>query len=415
MSASAARTVVFFYRRHDISIKGKERFQFEKILTANLTLQLKDAGVTLQKTAKLVGRELLIALESDTAIIEAVLPRVFGIANWGKYESCPRELPILKARICEHFASRLADGHIASFNIETTRVDKRFLLTAPFVSREVGAAIGDAFGVPVDVERPAITLYIEVLADQFAYASTKREGALGLPIGMSGPVAMLISGGLRSPVASWMMMRGGCAVTYLHFHSAPYGEWRSSISKIRKIVRYLMLWGGPPKFYAIGIGDSQQKIALETNGQMRIALYRCLMMRVAKRIAEQTDCCALATGESLGESASQTIESMKTLQTVVDSMLILRPLLGFCKEEIDAKAKLIGTDEISALRGGDCCSDFLPKSMVKMRHTRAVRGKLDMQEMVEAALRAARLIDVNEPWDEDCDEKGLASRVEFEG
>jgi thiamine biosynthesis protein ThiI len=164
---------------------------------------------------------------------------------------------------------------------------------------ELGAAIRDSVGAAVTLRDPAITVFVEVLINRFVYFTERSEGALGLPVGTSGSVAVLISSGVGSPVAAWMMIRRGCGVVYVHFHSAPSSEWRSSVGKICKIVRQLSLYGGPTRFHAVLIGESQSLIATQAREEIRVTPYRWLMMPIGKRIAKTNRCAAVATGDSL--------------------------------------------------------------------------------------------------------------------
>jgi thiamine biosynthesis protein ThiI len=320
---------------------------------------LKAGGVTVLSITKTTGGHMLTAPATDAEKIRTVSSRVFGVASYGQCECCPRDLDVLKTRVCEHMSALLP---ISSFKVECSRIDKRYELTSPALCNDLGTTICDQLGIAVSVRDPAVTLYVDVHDTEFVYYTEKSEGALGLPVKTSGSVACLVSGGFDSPVAAWMMMRRGCRIVYVHFHSAPYGEWRSSVGKLRKIVEQLSLYGGRTRFYAVPIGESQRLIATKAPEKLRVMLYRRLMMRVAKRIAETRGCSALATGDSLGQVASQTIESMMTIQSVVEPMLILRPLLTFCKEEILARARAIGTHDLSIFPGGDCCSHMLPKN-----------------------------------------------------
>lgn len=204
---------------------------------------------------------------------------------------------------------------------------------------------------------------LEVLKNCFAFYSQRQQGAQGLPINTSGTAVCLLSGGFDSPVASWMMMRRGCSVLLIHFHSQPFGEWRSSIKKVREIVIQLNKWGGPDRFSAVPIGELQRQIINKAPEKLRVTLYRRLMVRVAKLFADKYHCTSLATGDSLGQVASQTLESMTTIENAIKPMLIMRPLLGFTKEEIMERADKIGTKVLSMLPGGDCCSHMLPKML----------------------------------------------------
>ena len=404
MSAEDNSTVMYVYHPHELTLKGKNRSQFENQLSENLRAQMKENGVNVIKIEKITGRHFLIAPSSDEEKVREVSPRVFGIANYARCYQIDRDFELLKTSVLDHFKELLKNRTIESFRVSCSRVDKRFQMQSPQVCKEIGAVIHDGLNIAVNLDHPEITLQIEVLNDTFVFFSERFPGALGLPIYSSGKVACLLSGGFDSPVAVWMMMRRGCGVTLVHFHSAPFGEWRSSVTKIRRIVRQLRLYGGPSKFYAIPIGELQRQIANKAPEKLRVTLYRRLMMRVAKKIAEKHKCTALATGDSLGQVASQTIDSMTSIQTVVSPMIIMRPLLAFCKEEIMDRARLIGTHDISALPGGDCCSHMLPKKVAtKPSIEEAEEGEknLNIQEMVETALREAQFMDINDPWNED--------------
>jgi thiamine biosynthesis protein ThiI len=415
--ATTQPTVTYYYHPHELHLKGKNRPQFENVLTENIRRQMKAGGVHVIQIRKLTGRHYLTAPLEEADLVGAVSPRVFGIANYGRCESCPRDLETLKTRAVDHFRALLETRPIASFKIEASRVDKRYELTSPQLCTQIGAVVNDTLHIPVNLTNPAVIFRVEILDTTFVYTTEKTEGALGLPVRSSGSVVSLISGGFDSPVAAWMMMRRGCSIVYVHFHSAPFGEWRSSVSKIRKIVQQLSLYGGPQKFYAIPIGELQRQIATKAPEKLRVTLYRRLMMRVAKKVAEQHHCGALCTGDSLGQVASQTIDSMTTIQSVVEPMLILRPLLAFCKEEIIRWARTIGTHDISILPGGDCCSHMLPKNVAtRPQIADAVAGeeKLEVDNMVDAAMQAAQLIDINEPWNEEADEAGAACPFTFQ-
>ncbi|KAH0790270.1 tRNA 4-thiouridine(8) synthase ThiI [Histomonas meleagridis] len=411
------QTVTFFYHPHELSLKGKNRAHFEDVLSQNIRQLLKAAGVQNIKIEKITGRHFVtVPIEYEMQLAE-VSPRIFGIANYGHCISCSRDVEVLKSKVIENVKEILDKHPINSFRVETSRVDKRYPLTSQDVSKEIGTVVHEGLNIPVNLTQPELTIKIEILNDKFVFYTERLPGAKGLPIHTSGHVACLLSGGFDSPVASWLMMRRGCSVTYIHFHSSPYGEWRSSVSKIRKIVQQLSLYGGPTKFYSVAIGESQRIIATKAPAKLRITLYRRLMMRIAKEIAEKHKCLALATGDSLGQVASQTIESMTTIQSVIQPMLIMRPLLGFCKEEIMERAKEIGTYDISILPGGDCCSHMLPKNVAtkpSMNNAEEGEKNLDLKAMVESAINGAQIIDINEPWNEDENETGAACPFTFQ-
>lgn len=411
-------TITYVYHPAELSLKGKNRGQFEDQLTKNIKLQLKHAGVELVKVEKIHGRHFVTVLATNEDKIKEMSPKFMGVANYGKCFTFLRENEEeFKKDVVEHFRQMNAEKPIESFKVETSRVDKRFAKKSMEYSSEIGGLIHDQLGIKVDIHKPQITLNIEVLNDRFVYFTGRLPGPLGLPVGSSGRVACLLSGGFDSPVAVWMMMKRGCAVQLVHFHSAPYGEWRSSVSKIRKIVTVLHQWGGPPKFYSIPIGEQQRQIAVDAPSKLRITLYRRLMMRVAKKIAEKQHCEALATGDSLGQVASQTINSMTTIQSVVSPFLIFRPLLGFAKEEIMERAMKIGTHDLSLLQSGDCCSHMLPEHVAThptIEDAEKGEEKLDIEKMVNDAVEAAQLIDINDPWNEEEQTEVLACPLTFQ-
>ena len=410
-------TVTFIYHHAELSLKGKNRSSFENVLTENIKHLFGQSGVKCIKIHKLTGRHFVTFAKADEAKAYEISPKIFGIANFGKCISVQREIDPLKEKIIANVKDILAKRKIESFKIETSRVDKRYPLKSPEINEKVGEAVHETLKIPVNLTKPDLTIKIEVLNDRFVFITEKIQGAKGLPIRTSGNVICLLSGGFDSPVASWLMMRRGCNITYVHFHSSPFGEWKSSISKIRKIVIQLHSYGGPKKFYAVPIGELQRQIATKAPSKLRITLYRRLMMRIAKAIAAKNKCTALATGDSLGQVASQTIDSMTTIQSVIQPMIIMRPLIAFCKEEIMDKAKEIGTYDISILPGGDCCSHMLPKNVsTKPTFESATEGErnLDIDNMVQTALEAAQIIDIDDPWNEDDNEVGAACPFSFQ-
>jgi thiamine biosynthesis protein ThiI len=394
---------MIFYHPHELWLKGKNRPEFEKALERNILHQMKSAGIS---SAQIVHRQAHTYLkcnpDEELQVID-ISKRVFGVANFGRCFQIPRDLEQLKSSVRAFVLETHTRSPIASFKVETTRPDKRFHLTSPELSRLIGEVIFTDLHLRVDLHQPAFTLFIEVHTDSFVFYSEKIDGAMGLPVGSSGRSVCLLSGGFDSPVAAWTVMRRGCAIHYVHFHSAPYSEWKSSISKVRRIVQHLATWGGPTKFYAVPIGESQRLIARDAPEKLRVTLYRRLMLRIAREIARQTNSLALTTGDSLGQVASQTIESMTAIQAAIAPFLVMRPMLGNAKFEILERARAIGTHDLSVLPGGDCCSHMLPKKVAtKPSIEEAEQGeqKLNIEEMVRRGLAEMQLIDASAPWND---------------
>ncbi|RMF77238.1 MAG: tRNA 4-thiouridine(8) synthase ThiI, partial [Nitrospirae bacterium] len=276
-----------------------------------------------------------------------------------------------------------------SFAVRAKRADKSFPLGSQELNRRVGAAVRRATGLQVDLTNPELTLRIEVVDRRALLYCDRVEGARGLPVGVSGQVVALLSGGIDSPVAAARMMRRGCRVTFVHCHSFPYTS-AASQEKVQGLAALLGRYQGPAELYLVPLIDIQRHIVGHAPAELRVLLYRRAMVRLAARIAEEVKAPALVTGESLGQVASQTLANL----TAVDRcspLPILRPLLGWDKEEIVAEAQRIGTFDLSIEPHEDCCSYLEPKQpATRSTHRRlsAVERRLELEPLLEAAAEA---------------------------
>jgi thiamine biosynthesis protein ThiI len=307
------------------------------------------------------------------------LERMFGIANFSCSQSTAREIRELKTAILDSLAS----VRCASFRVQTRRADKTFSLTSPEINREIGAAIQERYGFPVDLESPELTIYIEILPEEAFFYTERFPGPGGLPVGTSGRVAALISGGIDSPVAALRMMKRGCQVVFVHFHSHPYLN-KTSQEKVVELVQHLTGYQLASKLYLVPFGEVQREVVLGAPAPLRVVLYRRLMMRIAREVTRQAKVRALVTGESLGQVASQTLENLVVIEEASE-LPILRPLIGMDKDEIIRQAQSIGTYETSIIQDQDCCQLFIPKRP-------AVRTTLDQVKKAEAVLDIERLV-----------------------
>ena len=257
------------------------------------------------------------------------------------------------------FSPRSATGRPDSFRVSARRSDKRFPFTSPQIEREVGGLIKEARGWRVDLDEPAFTIHIEMLSDGAFYFFGKEPGAGGLPTGTGGRVACLLSGGIDSPVAAYRMMRRGCSVMLIHFHSYPILS-RASQEKVREITTLLTRHQLRSRLVLVPFGELQQQVLLAVPAELRVVLYRRLMFRIAERLARRWRARALVTGEVVGQVASQTLENLTTIAEAT-TMEVLRPLVGMDKDEITAEAARIGTLPISIIPDQDCCQLFTPK------------------------------------------------------
>jgi len=237
--------------------------------------------------------------------------------------------------------------------------------------------------VRVDLKNPDITCFIE-LVEKYAFLYLEKiKGWGGLPVGVSGKAISLLSGGIDSPVASFLAMKRGLNLIFLHFHALPYTN-KASIDKVKKIVETLNKFQPKLKLYLVPFAEIQKEILLKTPSPLRVIFYRRMMFRIAEKIAEKEKIKAIITGENLGQVASQTLENLKVIEKATN-LLVLRPLIGEDKLEIIEKAKEIGTYDISILPYQDCCSRFLPE------HPQT-KANLEVVEKAERKLRVENLI-----------------------
>jgi thiamine biosynthesis protein ThiI len=366
----------------EIALKGRNRPYFISKLVHNLRKQT--AGLDVKDVRALMGRiEVVLGPKASYDRVKERLQRVFGIANFSKAGRAPRDLDAIAAAVLEDL-----EGHPpVSFRVSAKRGDKSFPLTSPQLERELGARIVARFGWPVKLDRPEMTVTVEVLANQAFYSFGKERGAGGMPTGVSGRVACLMSGGIDSPVAAYRLMKRGCSVVPVHFHSYPFLS-RASQEKAREICEVLTRHQMRTSLKLVPFGELQRQVVLTVPPPLRVVIYRRLMLRIAERIARDCRAKALVTGEVIGQVASQTLENLTVIADAA-RMPILRPLVGMDKEEIVAEAIRIGTYDISIIPDQDCCQLFTPRSPethARRWQVEAAEAKLPIEEMVKAAV-----------------------------
>jgi tRNA uracil 4-sulfurtransferase len=378
-------SIVVHYK--ELALKGRNRPWFIQHLTRNLKTAL--AGTHVSAVRSVMGRiEIELRPNASWDEVRDRIRRVFGIANFSYAGRGPHDFGELASAIL----ADLGDRPPASFRVSATRADKRLPFTSPEVEREVGGRIKDATGWRVNLDRPDLTIHIEMLPDGAFYFFGKEPGAGGLPTGTGGRVACLLSGGIDSPVAAYRLMRRGCLVFFIHFHSYPILS-RASQEKVREIAALLARYQQQSRLALVPFGELQQRITLAVPPEMRVVVYRRLMLRIAERLARKWHARALVTGEVIGQVASQTLENMTTIANAA-SMEILRPLVGMDKDEIAAEAERIGTFPISIIPDQDCCTLFTPRhpaTRARVADAEAAEAALRIDEMVAAAVGAAVL------------------------
>jgi thiamine biosynthesis protein ThiI len=376
-------SIVVHYQ--EIALKGKNRPWFMGRLVRNLRSAVSDLDV--QSVRALMGRiELVLGPGAAPEEVGDRVRRTFGVANFSYASRGPLDLDVLAAAILRDLEGR----DCATFRVSARRADKRFPLTSPQIEREVGGRIKQARGWTVDLENPELVIHAEFLTNDVFYFFDKRRGPGGLPTGTAGRVLCLLSGGIDSPVAAWRMMKRGCSVTFVHFHSYPILS-RASQDKARELVTLLTKWQQHSRLYLVAFGEIQQQVVLAAPAPMRVVIYRRLMLRIAERIGQARRAQALVTGDVVGQVASQTLENLAVVGHVA-SLPLFRPLIGTDKDEITAQAIEIGTYPISIIPDQDCCTLFTPRNpqtRARLDAVEAAELRLPIDEMVERAVREA--------------------------
>src|SRR6185503_9166028 len=342
-------------RYHEIALKGRNRPFFVDRLAQNL----RQATCDLDRVHVRVLPGRLSVDAPDSVAWETLRERVgavFGIANFSPAREVPADLEALKRSAVEALSGR----SFASFRVSSKRSDKTFPKLSMEIDRELGAAIQAATGARVDLERPELTVFVEVLRDRIFYSVEKLPGLGGFAVGSSGKVAALLSGGIDSPVAAYRIMKRGCRVLLVHFHAFPLQD-HTTIDKARDLARILTRYQLRSRLLLVPFGPVQQTIVASCPAPLRVILYRRFMVRIAEALARRQNAKALVTGESLGQVASQTLDNMAVIDEAAQGP-VLRPLVGMDKEEITVEARRIGTFHVSTLPDQDCCQLFVPRS-----------------------------------------------------
>ena len=375
-------------RLGEIFLKGRNRRVFVRSLVDNARRLLSPlAGVTVEPA------HLRVLVRHPPELGRRVIERLgylFGLHSMMSATPVAADLDAIAAAAIDE-ARRLPAG--TTFKIESNRRDKQFALNSQEISREVGGRVVRATGLPVDVHAPARVIRIEVGSEASFVFSDVVPGPGGLPVGTAGHVALLLSGGIDSPVAAWSVMRRGCTLSAIYFHSFPYTGDRTR-EKVIDLARRLSPWHGPIAVHVVHFTDAQKQLRAHGPAELAVLLYRRMMMRAASRIAVRERAKALVTGENLGQVASQTLDNLGVIEEAA-ALPVLRPLLTFDKSEIISRAQAIGTYELSILPYDDCCSLFLPRhpaTHARVQDLLAAEAGLDVAAMADALAAGAEKI-----------------------
>ena len=384
-------SIVVHYQ--EIALKGKNRPWFLGRLVRNLRQATADLDV--KAVRPLMGRiEIVLGPTTSREEIGERIRRTFGVANFSYAARTVLDLDELTAAILRDLEGRTC----RSFRVSARRADKRFPMTSPEVERELGGRIKDARGWRVDLERPELVVHVELLTDDAFYFFGKERGPGGLPTGTAGRVVALLSGGIDSPVAAHRMMKRGCVVTFVHFHSYPILS-RASQEKARELVTLLTRWQQRSRLHMVAFGHIQQQVVLAVPAPLRVVIYRRLMLRIAERIARASRAQALVTGDVVGQVASQTLENLSVVGAAA-TLPLFRPLIGMDKDEITAEAVKLGSYDISIIPDQDCCTLFTPRhpqTRARLSNVEAAESALPIDELVERAVRETAVEDFEFP------------------
>ena len=365
-------------KTHELALKGKNRPWFMRKLTDNLRTATKGAGVERVWQGQLmVG--LTLEDEDCWPEVKSRLKDVFGVAKFYKAYDLPQDLDGLKVRLPELLEGRSFE----TFRITTNRADKRFPLNSEEVNRDLGAFVKDLTGAQVKLKGPDLSIYLDIQTQGFLVYFDEVKAHGGLPVGVSGKVAVMLSGGIDSPVAAWQMMKRGCQAMFVHFHSYPLVD-RTSMEKAVDLVEHLTRHQYQSNLFLAPLGEIQKQIILSCPPSYRVVLYRRFMVRITEVLARRNRAKAIITGESCGQVASQTLENIAVVDQCA-GMPILRPLIGHNKEEIVNMAQDIGTFSTSILPDQDCCTLFVPKHP-------ETRASLDTVLRLEESLAVDELV-----------------------
>lgn len=369
----------------EIALKGKNRAWFLQRLLRNIRELLN--GLEVPEIRTPMGRvEIVLAHEREWPEARDRLSRTFGLANFSLARRAPLDIDAIGDGILQHLPNEQVD----SFRVAVRRADKQFPIPSPDIERTIGRRVQDARGWPVNLSNPAYVIWVEIVPGEAFYHFGKIPGPGGLPTGASARVAVLLSGGIDSPVAAWRMMRRGCQATFIHFHSYPFLS-RTSQDKARQLAQVLTRFQMHSRLYLIAFGELQRQITLSVPGPLRVVVYRRMMLRIAEHLARASKALALVTGDVVGQVASQTVENISVISSAT-RMPVLRPLIGMDKEEIVAEAERLGTYTISIVPDEDCCTLFTPRhpaTRARMPYIEGAERTLPIAEMVKTAVANA--------------------------
>lgn len=373
-------------KQGEIILKGQNRRFFEQRLVANIRKRLEPLGDfrvwASQSTVYVEPKN--DACDMDAAM--EALPKVFGAVSVSRAAACEKTLEAIVEKAKSYLGESLRGAK--SFKVETKRADKRFPMTSIQISQHVGGELSEAFPqVPVDVHNPDLVVHVEVREQSAFVHADPIPGAGGLPVGCNGRAVTLLSGGIDSPVSTYMIAKRGVGLIPVHFFSFPYTSQMAK-DKVLELTKILTQWCGRMTVEIVPFTEIQEEIGRSCPEAFFTLIMRRFMMRIAEKIALDNGCKALVTGENLGQVASQTMESLAVTEAPL-TLPVLRPLIGLDKSEIVVIARKIGSFDTSILPYEDCCTVFTPrhpKTRPTVEEVEEIEKALDVEGLIQRAL-----------------------------
>jgi thiamine biosynthesis protein ThiI len=370
----------------EIGTKGANRPVFEKFLEHGVRRSLR--GLESPRVFKLDQRLFVNLDERDASEAMKRLSEVFGVVWYARVEKASLSYPeILETCLSVLGARQRGD----SFRVSARRSDKSFPMGSQDLAKKLGEDIIDALGLTVDLHNPGVTVYVDVLRDRALVYTERVRGLAGLPVGVSGRVLHLLSGGIDSPVAAWLMMKRGCRPTYLHFYLAPTSQAVLQ-SKMVDLIRTLERFGGDSDLVLIPFAP-YQLATTDLPSEFEPVVFRRFMRMVAERLAQRLGCSAISTGDNLAQVASQTLQNIVCIDSG-SSVPTLRPLLGYDKDEIVRLSRLVGTYEVSLKEYKDCCAIISrhPRTRMKVQYVDEASAGFGFEELAEKCISMGDMV-----------------------
>ena len=374
----------------EIVLKGLNRRNFEAALMKTLKYRLADVG---RFSMKIAQSTIYILPEDDEADLDEaadLVGKTFGIVAYSRAAMTEKTLKDVQETAAEYLLEELSRAK--TFKVETKRSDKKFPMQSPEISMEVGGYLLEKFPhLTVNVHEPDVIVHVEIRDFAAFVHGSALPGAGGIPVGTGGNAAILISGGLDSPVAAWMMAKRGVELVAVHFASPPYTSPRAE-EKVHRLLRQVSRYSGRMRLYTVHFTEIQEQIRDSCPEELFTILMRRFMMRIAEGIAKREDCGALITGESLGQVASQTMQAIGCTD-IVTELPVFRPLIGMDKTEIVSIARKIDTFDISIEPFEDCCTVFTPKhprTRPDLRYVEEAERAMDVEGLIRPCIEETR-------------------------